>query len=74
MKKIQPRFLSNSPIGNDLFEGKSQEKIGIVISDILKDTKFQIIGIDGTWGTGKSNLVQIVEKKLTDHKFFIYDV
>jgi hypothetical protein len=74
MSKIQPKFLNNAPIGADLFEGKSQEKIGVVVADILKDEKFQIIGIDGSWGTGKSNLVQIVEKKLPDYKFFIYDV
>lgn len=74
MSKIQPKFLDNQPIGADLFEGKSQEKIGVVVADILKDKNFQIIGIDGSWGTGKSNLVQIVEKKLPDYKFFIYDV
>ena len=74
MEEVKPKFLNNSPIGDDLFEGKSQEKIGIVVANILKDKNFQIIGIDGAWGTGKSNLVQIVEKKLPEFKFFIYDV
>lgn len=74
MSKKELKFLKNEPIGNDSFEGKSQEKIGHVIADILKNKKFQIIGIDGAWGTGKSNLVKIVEKKLSDYKFFIYDV
>jgi hypothetical protein len=74
MEKKQPNFLKNTPIGDDLFEGKSQEKIGVVIADIIKNKNFQIIGIDGAWGTGKSNLVKIVEKKLSDYKFFIYDV
>lgn len=68
------KFLSNEPIGSDLFAGKSQEKTAEVISQILKDEKFQIIGIDGSWGTGKSNLVKIVENKLKTYKFFIYDV
>src|SRR5690606_19741395 len=47
-----------------------------VISDkIIKDPDFKIIGIDGEWGSGKSNLVRLLEKKLeSSHKFFVYDV
>lgn len=74
MSTIQPKFLDNLPIGDDLFEGKSQEKIGVVVADIIKNKNFQIIGIDGAWGTGKSNLVKIIDNKLPDFKFFIYDV
>ncbi|KAA6338306.1 hypothetical protein EZS27_013672 [termite gut metagenome] len=84
-ENLEYKFLSNTPIGKDLFEGKSQEKIACVVSDILKDDKFQVIGIDGGWGTGKSNLVKIIESKLDSQKekkerrenlynFFIYDV
>ncbi|MFH6966610.1 P-loop NTPase fold protein [Flavobacterium sp. FlaQc-28] len=69
-----PKFLKNNPIGEDLFEGKSQDKIADILSKVIKEEKFQIIGIDGTWGSGKSNLVAIINKKLTDHVFFIYDV
>lgn len=69
-------FLQNIPIGEDLFEGKSQEKIAQIITQILTQKDFQIIGIDGGWGTGKSNLVGIVEKKLDKsiYNLFIYDV
>lgn len=67
-------FLDNKPTGEDLFEGKSQERTANVLIDILKDNKFQVIGIDGGWGVGKSNLVRIVEEKLKDREFFIYDV
>lgn len=74
--KLPYNFIENSPIGKDLFEGKSQEKIADVLSEILTKENFQIIGIDGGWGTGKSNLVQITKEKLTKSKyhFFIYDV
>lgn len=68
------KFLDNKPIGKDLFEGKSQERIANVIVDIIKDDKFKVIGIDGGWGTGKSNLVKIVDEQLPNHKFFLYDV
>ena len=69
-------FIKNQPLGEDLFENKSQEKIAIVISEkIIKDPDFKIIGIDGEWGSGKSNLVRLLEKKLdSSHKFFVYDV
>ena len=75
MADLSYRFLSNTPIGEDLFAGKSQENIAVILSDVLQRNDFQIIGIDGGWGTGKSNLVKIVEKKLDkSHNFFIYDV
>lgn len=69
-------FLTNQPLGEDLFKNKSQDKIAKVISEkILNDPNFKIIGIDGTWGSGKSNLVKLIENKVSEsHKFFIYDV
>lgn len=70
------KFLTNQPLGEDLFENKSQDKIAKVISEkIITDPAFKIIGIDGEWGSGKSNLVKLLEKKLENsHKFFVYDV
>jgi len=75
-KELKLKFLENAPIGEDLFEGKSQERTADIISKNLQSEKFQIIGIDGSWGTGKSNLVKIVEKKLKSDAFhfFVYDV
>ncbi|WP_271425192.1 P-loop NTPase fold protein [Aequorivita sinensis] len=70
------RFLPNKAIGEDLFKNKSQKRIANVISEkIINEPGFKVIGIDGTWGSGKSNLVQLIEKELDKtHKFFIYDV
>ena len=70
------KFLTNQPLGEDLFENKSQDKIAQVISEkIIDDPEFKIIGIDGEWGSGKSNLVRLLDKKLErTHKFFVYDV
>lgn len=75
-KTVPYTFLKNTPIGEDLFEGQSQEKIATVMADNIKSNEFQIIGIDGGWGTGKSNLVEIIRKKLdpNEYHFFIYDV
>ena len=76
MKENYPKFLSNQAIGEDLFLGHSQEKTADVIINDIKNSEFGIIGIDGSWGSGKSNLVKIIEKKLSADKynFFIYDV
>ncbi|MCQ2593226.1 MAG: P-loop NTPase fold protein [Treponema sp.] len=81
------KFLSNAPSGEDLFDGKSQESIANVIVDELENNAYQehrgkcqkMIGIEGCWGSGKSNLIKIVEKKLSEKDakkfyFFLYDV
>ncbi len=67
-------FIDNEPLGEDLFEGKGQDRISDVIVEIITNDRFKVIGIDGGWGTGKSNLVGIIDKKLPNHHFFIYDV
>ena len=77
MTKItKPKFLTNSPSGEDLFKNKSQDKIAQIISEkVINEPDFKIIGIDGEWGSGKSNLVKLIQKKLSvTHVFFIYDV
>lgn len=75
-KNKQCDFLPNQPLGKDLFLNQSQEKIASVISEkIINENNFKIIGIDGEWGSGKSNLVKLLQNKLSNsHQFFIYDV
>ncbi|MFJ1376820.1 P-loop NTPase fold protein [Capnocytophaga canimorsus] len=75
-ESLNYRFIKNQPLGEDLFENKSQDKIASIISEkIINEPDFKIIGIDGEWGSGKSNLVKLIEKKLeSTHKFFVYDV
>lgn len=82
------KLLSNAPLGEDLFEGKSQEFIAEAIVEQLEqnanqrhtDLHHNMIGIEGAWGSGKSNLIEIVKKKLiaknekTTFHFFTYDV
>ncbi len=64
------KLLSNAPLGEDLFEGKSQELIADAIVEQLEqnanqrnpDLHHKMIGIEGAWGSGKSNLVEIVKR------------
>lgn len=70
------KFIKDTPLGEDLFEGKSQDNIANSIVTQLKNQGNRTIGIDGEWGSGKSNLVKIVERKLPANEFifFEYDV
>ena len=76
-----PRFLSNQPCCKDLFKGNSHSKIAKSIADLIVSGKNNnVIGIDGEWGSGKSNLVKLVENNINNLKeykdkyhFYIYD-
>lgn len=78
-KKTQyPKFLTNKPCEVDLFEGKSHDSIAQNIANILEAGDIKVIGLDGGWGSGKSNMVSIIKKKLNSnpsnkYHFFIYD-
>lgn len=63
MTEPYPQFISNAPIGEDLFEGKSQEKVArYICENLIENDKCKIVGIEGGWGTGKSNLIEITKK------------
>lgn len=74
------KLLSKAPCNEDLFEGGAHKKLAKEISDeIRNDDKCTIIGIDGGWGSGKSNLVGMIQKELSSEAngrkfhFFTYD-
>ena len=86
MKDNVPRFIVDKPQGEDVFEGQSQTKLAKNISDyILSADKEEaekddptciprIIGIEGAWGAGKSNVVRKVENQLPQSYYtFTYD-
>lgn len=75
---MEANFISNTPQGKDFFEGKSQRLIASAIFDNLSscDNLPHIIGLEGEWGSGKSNVI----KQLSDisdfskkYKLFTYD-
>lgn len=68
-----PRFIPDIPIGEDCFEGHSQEILAHSVCDYIrlqddrtvikatsktekKTTMPRILGIEGSWGSGKSNV------------------
>ena len=70
-----PRFIDNKPCGQDLFDSKSHESVAQNIANVIASNEANIIGIDGGWGSGKSNMVKLVKDKLNsdNYHFFIYD-
>lgn len=80
-----PRFIQDKPQGIDKFDGASQEALSKAIAKHIKDNDSlpkkdclpRIIGIEGVWGAGKSNVVKLIEKHLqkddSDYFFFEYD-
>lgn len=78
-----PQYLSNRPQGIDLFEGQSQEQLADAICTHITETDkisqdqpifARLIGLEGKWGSGKSNVIRILENKLIDHyTFFTFD-
>lgn len=54
------KFLSKNVCADDLFDGRFHDGIAQKIASVLKGDECKIIGIDGEWGSGKSNLVSLI--------------
>ena len=79
-----PRFIVDKPVGEDFSEGQSQTRLAEHISDYIRKTDKdnidsqtsipRIIGLEGSWGAGKSNVVRKVENQLPQSYYtFTYD-
>lgn len=77
-----PRYLSNYPKGADLFEGKSQENLAKAVAAHITETDHneytifsRLIGLEGRWGSGKSNVIKILEDQCLkeQYTFFYFD-
>ena len=86
--KNQINLLSNEPCREDAFEGHSHQNIAAQIARLIREDKNRhIIGVEGGWGSGKSNLISLVNKGLngdnvydegfihndSSFPFFVYD-
>ncbi len=71
MDDFKLKLLPKKPIGEDLFEGKSQENIAKIISENIKcnDDNHKMIGIEGKWGSGKSNVIELLRNRLDKSKY-----
>lgn len=76
---VYPKLIKNMPCEEDLFAGKAHTTIAQNICNTIKNNlDCRMIGLDGSWGAGKSNLLKILEKQLNQQEhekyyFFLYD-
>jgi hypothetical protein len=75
-----PHFISNRPSGSDLYEGKSQEKLSQAIADYISSVDDEknpsqisrILGLEGYWGAGKSNVIKQL-KSILINTYYIFE-
>ncbi|WP_448824013.1 P-loop NTPase fold protein [Capnocytophaga gingivalis] len=81
MEENYPHFIVDKPLGEDFFEGQSQSKLTENISNYIlkvdnkntnKESLPRIIGIEGSWGSGKSNVVTKLDNKLKNLSYYIF--
>lgn len=59
-------FQSENPAEIDAFKGASHDRVATAINNYLRDPKnHKVIGLDGEFGSGKSSILQMLEKKIT---------
>lgn len=80
--EFYPQFISNHPCGIDKFEGKSQERLTnavanhIISTDKNNNTQklSRIIGLEGGWGVGKSNVIKQLKNQAKIKKgYFLFE-
>ncbi len=75
-EKEFPKYLINKPIGEDHFDGKSHDRIADSIAEHITGNinTLRVLGLEGEWGSGKSNIIELLRGKLKDtHHIYIYD-
>ena len=78
-------FIPDKPTGRDCFDGHSQERLAHSVCDYVRridvlptsegeaDTSMpRIIGLEGGWGSGKSNVVRMIERELAKEGYYTF--
>lgn len=68
-------YISNTPEGKDFFEGKSQHLVAHAIYDTINSCTMlpHIMGLEGDWGSGKSNVIkQLSAIDNFDKKYYLF--
>lgn len=62
-------FQSESPSDVDAFKGESHDRVSQAMHEYLKHKdNHRVIGLDGEFGSGKSSILQMLEKKILTEK------
>ncbi|MCQ1855979.1 P-loop NTPase fold protein, partial [Neorhizobium galegae] len=83
-EKVRREILLDEPSDTDLFHGKGHERTADALASAIKAFKNadRAIGLDGPWGSGKSSVVGIAQRKLKEANgngkvkfhFFTFDI
>ena len=80
-----PQFIPDRPSGKDCFEGHSQDRLAHSVCDYVRRIDAQsigrgqavnpmprIIGLEGGWGSGKSNVVRMIDDELAKNGYYTF--
>jgi len=59
------------PADSDLFRGESHKKVAQKMTEVIKTSDINIMGLEGELGSGKSTIIQLIKKDLSDDYTFI---
>lgn len=77
-----PRFIPDKPTGDDVFEGQSQTNLANNICEYIRSNDSiassvewqmpKIIGLEGKWGSGKSNVISKISADLKKEGYYTF--
>jgi hypothetical protein len=74
-----PHFIQSKPCGIDKFEGQSHKRLTDAIANHILSTDTatdinlsRIIGLEGGWGVGKTNIIKQLDEVLKD-KYYLFE-
>ena len=72
--KYEYKLLREEVASQDAFSQKTHEHIADSIVSLIENEKGgTTIGLEGSWGSGKSTVISLMTSKLSDAKVFIFD-
>lgn len=73
-KKYEYKLLREEVASQDAFSQKTHEHIANSIVSLIENEKGgTTIGLEGSWGSGKSTVISLMTAKLSNAKVFIFD-
>ena len=77
-KRCRTRLLADAPAETDAF-GSHERVAGSIAEVVQTESGGRSIGLEGGWGAGKSTIVKLTSKKLTqwkghDHRVAVFDI
>ncbi len=62
------------PADSDLFRGESHNKVARKMTEVIRSSDINIIGLEGELVSGKSTIIQLIKKDLSgDYTFIDFD-